>query len=138
MSSSYEDWLKKVQNGEVGSDDDWEQEQEEVEEAAAKEAQIAKDSEISPKNESLESIKKLCRVCSSNGLININAMERRTRLQLKKPFWSPTVTIAEMIQEISGEKVNALCTLFKVNQARHSFFRLHPMTFCLSTSVITV
>lgn len=76
----------------------------------AKESEI---DEIRPNlgrtNEALERIKKLCRVCSSNGLININSKIQRSYMKIsnyaKGNSWD--VTIAFIIAEVSGEKVSS-------------------------------
>lgn len=67
-------------------------------------SEIENDPEI---NEALEKLKKLCRVCSSNGLISISS-HLTPKLFSMKPsgdmrHWQ--VPISKIIAEVSGEKV---------------------------------
>lgn len=85
---------------------------------------ISSDAELS--EESIK-IRNLCRICGSNGLINIHSEIGRCQLQLKKRNkhqWD--VTIAQIISEISGEPVSCflclmltqfvyVCTLYSGN-----------------------
>lgn len=58
-------------------------------------------------SETLENIRKLCRVCSNNGLISIHTLIVRANLKIKpwgdKSLWQ--VPIKQIIQDVSGEKV---------------------------------
>lgn len=59
-------------------------------------------------NETINKIKKLCRVCSSNGLISIKSTINRNLLRVKPSGdirkWQ--IPISEIIACVSGEKVN--------------------------------
>lgn len=61
-------------------------------------------------NKAVEQIKKLCRVCSSNGLISIETLAINADMKVSMtrykdhPEWR--VPIAEIIAEVSGTEVN--------------------------------
>lgn len=88
-----------------------------TEDVAAKEEDVEEETEIPPlveppreTSEAIEQIKKLCRVCSSNGLISISAYPNVAELKVNTtrfrdhPEWT-SVTIADIIGQISGTSV---------------------------------
>lgn len=67
--------------------------------------------EVPVKNEALEKIRNLCRVCSSNGLISIASMLTPKMFRMFKPPsgdmrpWQ--LPIARILEEVSGESVSS-------------------------------
>jgi hypothetical protein len=63
-------------------------------------------------SEAFERIRKLCRVCSSNGLIDIHSKIKESYLKINRKTFANTaawnVTIAHIIAEVSGQKVKSI------------------------------
>ena len=80
--------------------------------AAAQVAKVEREEsileQITEKNETINKIHKLCRICTSNGLISIKSRITKSMLKVKpsgdKNNWE--VPISKIIAEISGEKVS--------------------------------
>jgi hypothetical protein len=124
MSLSFHDWerflIEKEQK--VVTLEVIENEEEALEDIEEEKPEENKTTTIDPETqEFFDSLKKLCRICGSNGLININALV--TRASLKFPpsgdirLWE--VPISNVIEDISGEKVTKIK---KVEKFLHLFF----------------
>lgn len=106
-----------------------------TEDVAAKEEDVEEETEIPPlveppreTSEAIEQIKKLCRVCSSNGLISISAYPNVAELKVNTtrfrdhPEWT-SVTIADIIGQISGTSVIFLFLHFVMKFLKKFSFR---------------
>lgn len=64
--------------------------------------------EVAVQSEALENIRKLCRVCSSKGLISIQSQIPNNFIQVQRRNHSDWQgSIGRMIEHISGEKVRS-------------------------------
>lgn len=122
--SQFEEWEKSMG---FCKDDDTEGEatKEEVEEETEIPPLVEPPRETS---ETIEQIKKLCRVCSSNGLISISAYPNVAELTVNRtrfrdhPEWT-SVTIGDIIAQISGTPVIFLLLPFVMKFLKKFRFR---------------
>lgn len=72
--------------------------------------------EVAESNRTNDEIRKLCRICSSIGLISINTTMSRCNLKFKpsgdKRLWD--VSISQIIADISGEQVRTTDMIFDI------------------------
>ncbi|CRK89899.1 CLUMA_CG003631, isoform A [Clunio marinus] len=117
-------WLDRYESTEESTEHDTEDEEgvmyednvviDEIEIIDIKRKSTKENSTLKPAfHETLESVKNLCRVCSSKGFISISSNITRNYFKIRpssdKRLWNKT--IGEIIAEVSGEKVSPNDTL---------------------------
>lgn len=103
---SFHEWLAQNANQQQAEDSATE---ENMETPPPEEPEITEEIPNEAMNEASEKIHRLCRVCSSNGLISINSSFDRFTMKHFKPsgdkqLWE--IKIGKIIEQVSGENVN--------------------------------